>query len=105
MVKTKQRGEKDGGHALNDWLPLKLITEDFRLLSQMGNCFDNKGCNECMSVLAMLLPFCHSVPRTLLLFQVIKCECEGAAGWHSALTQPQRRGRVDSKRQRQESEF
>lgn len=43
----------------------------------MGNCFDNEGCNECLRVLVVLLPFCHSVPRTLPLFCVIKMTARG----------------------------
>lgn len=66
---------RDGGHAFNERLSPKLITEDFRLSPQMGNCFDYKRCNERWSVLVTLLPFSHSVPRTLLLFGVIKCVC------------------------------
>lgn len=73
--KQSSRGTDGGGHALNDWLPPSKV-EDLRLLSQMGNCSDN----ERLSVLALLLPFCHSVPRTLLLFLLIKCECEGLLG-------------------------
>lgn len=64
---------------------------DFRPLFQMGNCFSNECCNECLSVLAVLLPFCHSNPRTMPLFNVIKCLL-GATGWWSALTQPESRG-------------
>lgn len=60
-------------------LPLKLLTEreegeggGFWAFIPDGNRFDNECGNERLSVLVVLLPFCHSVPGTRPLFRVIK---------------------------------